>query len=283
MENVPVWLEPFVQPETLVALGKSIFAAVATLVIGWMVAGRVARITLAALQRSKVDVALARFLGNIARYVVLVATLVATAEAVGIHTTSVLAILASAGLAVGLALQGSLSNFASGVMILLFHPFRLDDWVTVCGLTGRVIDIGLFSTVLMRTDGTKIVVPNSAITGGVIENHTELDKRRATVDVGVEYGCDLDEARAALGRACERVDGVLPNDDGGKAYTVYFASFGGSSLDFQIHVWSTAADFLDVQERVRVEVYKELAASGIGIPFPQLDLHVDPAVIARAR
>ncbi|MEM6929609.1 MAG: mechanosensitive ion channel family protein, partial [Myxococcota bacterium] len=206
----------------------------------------------------------------------------AAAEAAGIQTTSFVAILASAGLAVGLALQGSLSNFASGVMILLFRPFRIGDWITIAGLTGEVKDIGLFATVLMRPDGTKVVVPNSSITGDVIENHTELDKRRATVDIGVEYGVDLDEARAALTRAVERAEGVLVDAEGNKEYVVYFASFGGSSLDFQVHAWCKAGDFLAVQERVRVEIYRELGEANIGIPFPQLDLHVDPAVIAKA-
>lgn len=282
MENLPAWLQPYVQPDTLVSLGQSLLVAIITLAIGWMLAGWVANLARAALERAKVDVALARFLSNIARYIVLIATVTATAEAVGIETTSVLAILASAGLAVGLALQGSLSNFASGVMILLFRPFRIDDWITIGGLTGRVSDIGLFATVLMRPDGTKVVVPNGSITGDTIENHTELNKRRATVDIGVEYGVDLDEARAALTRAAERVDDILPNDEGKKDFVVYFASFGASSLDFNVHAWCEAANFLSVQEDLRVEIYRELAKAGIGIPFPQLDLHVDAGVIAQA-
>ncbi|MEO0599922.1 MAG: mechanosensitive ion channel domain-containing protein [Myxococcota bacterium] len=282
MENLPEGLQPYLQPETLVAFGQSLVVALVTLAIGWLLAGWVASITRQALERAKVDVALTRFLGNIARYVVIIATVTATAEAVGIQTTSVLAILASAGLAVGLALQGSLANFASGVMILLFRPFRIGDWITIGGLTGQVADIGLFATVLMRPDGTKVVVPNGSITGDVIENHTELNKRRATVDIGVEYGVDLDDARAALARATERVSAILPNNEGGKDFAVYFASFGASSLDFKVHAWCEAGDFLAVQEEIRIEIYRELGKSGIGIPFPQLDLHVDSAVLAQA-
>ncbi|MEM6931763.1 MAG: hypothetical protein AAF602_32830 [Myxococcota bacterium] len=100
--------------------------------------------------------------------------------------------------------------------------------------------------------------------------------------MGVEYGVDLDDARSALARATERVTAILPNNEGGKDFVVYFAAFGASSLDFQVHAWCEAGDFLAVQEEIRVEIYRELGRAGIGIPFPQLDLHVDPAVLARA-
>ena len=281
MDSLPAWLQPYLQPETITAYAQSLLLALVTIAVGYIAAGWVARLTLSALKRANVDIAIARFLGNIARYVVLVATAIATAEAVGIETTSLLAIMASAGLAVGLALQGNLANFASGVMILLFRPFRIDDWVTAQGLTGQVQDIGLFATAMMRPDGTKVIVPNSALTGSIIENHTELNKRRATVDIGVEYGCDIDEARAALTRAASKVADILPNDDGDKDFVVYFASFGASSLDFQIHAWCEAANWLSVQEELRVEVYKELDRARIGIPFPQLDLHLDQALEAK--
>ncbi|MEO0602870.1 MAG: mechanosensitive ion channel family protein, partial [Myxococcota bacterium] len=124
MENLPEWLQPYLEPEALTAFGQSVLVAIITLVVGWILAGWVAQLTRAALERAKIDVALTRFLANIARYIVIIATITAAAEAAGIQTTSFVAILASAGLAVGLALQGSLSNFASGVMILLFRPFR---------------------------------------------------------------------------------------------------------------------------------------------------------------
>ena len=279
MDFIPESLQPYLTPETLTTMTQSLLAAIATIVAGWLVAGWLANLTRQGLERAKFDIALSRFLSSIVRYVVLIASVIASAEAVGFQTTSLVAVLASAGLAVGLALQGSLANFASGVMILIFRPFRIEDWITVAGLTGQVKDIGLFATVLLRLDGTKVVVPNGAITGGVIENHTELNKRRATVDIGVEYGCDLDEARSALVRAAEKVDCILAKEDGdGKDYAVYFASFGGSSLDFQVHAWCEAGDFLKVQEELRTHIYKELESANIGIPFPQMDVHFDSGV-----
>ena len=281
--TIPEWLQPYLTPETMTDMAQNLLAALATLIIGWMVAGWLSNLTKGGLERAKFDQALASFLSNIVRYALLVAVVVAAADAVGIETTSVLAVFASAGLAVGLALQGSLSNFAAGVMILFFRPIRLGDVVTVGGITGEVKEIGLFATVLMKLDGTKVVVPNGGVTGGVIENHTELNKRRATVDIGVEYGCDLEKARAALTRAAEKVDCILPNSEGKKDFAVYFASFGGSSLDFKVHAWCEAADFLKVQEEIRTNIYHELDEANIGIPFPQVDVHFDSNVNVAAK
>lgn len=283
MENLPQWLQPYLSAEVLAPMAQGLLAAIVTVVLGYLIAGWLANLTRSALERAKVDQALARFLGNIVRYVVVIAAFVAAAQAVGIEVTSVMAILASAGLAVGLALQGSLSNFAAGVMILLFRPFRIGDWVTLDGLTGEVRDIGLFATIVMRPDGTKVVVPNSSITDSVIENHTELNKRRATVDIGVEYGADLDQVRAALTRAAEKAPDILTNDEGKKDFAVYFANFGGSSLDFKVHAWCEAANFLGVQEQIRTHIYHELNEAGIGIPFPQVDVHFDqPMALSQA-
>lgn len=273
---LPEWLQPYLTPDRLTSLATASVTALATLFVGWLLARWIGNLARKALDRAGTAAALSVFLSNIVRYLVVVATFLAAAEAVGFQTTSLMAIFASAGLAIGLALQGSLSNFAAGVMILFFRPFGMHDWITVGGMTAKVIDIGLFSTSMMKNDGTKVVVPNGSITSGVVENHTELNKRRGTVHIGVEYGCDLEAARRALCKAVESVEGVLPNKAGKPDYAVYFAAFGGSSLDFQVHVWMTADDFLPVQERVRYAIYRELAAAGIGIPFPQLDVHFDP-------
>lgn len=284
MEYLPEALRPYLTPETLTTMAQGLITGIVTIVIGWILASWLSGLARKALIRMKVDQALSRFLGNIVRYIIIISAVIAAADAMGIETTSLLAVMASAGLAVGLALQGSLSNFASGVMILLFRPFRIGDVVTFGGLTGEVRDIGLFATILMKRDGTKAVVPNSEVTGSVIENHTELNKRRATVDVGVEYGADLEAVRAALVRAAEACTTILDQDgDGGKDYGVYFASFGSSSLDFKVHAWCEAADFLTVQEELRTHIYAELNAAKIGIPFPQVDVHFDnPVALSQA-
>jgi small conductance mechanosensitive channel len=247
--------------------------AIATIVLGYIVAGWAQGLANSGLERAKVDVALARFIGQIVRYTIIFATFIAAAEAVGFETTSLMAIFASAGLAVGLALQGSLSNFAAGVMILFFRPFTIGDVITGGGLTGQVAEIGLFATIMMKPDGTKVIVPNGGLTGGTIENHTELGGRRGTVDIGVDYSVNLDDVYAALNKAAESVPEIVRAE--GKGHAVYFASFGGSSLDFVVHAWATPADYLTMLEKLRVAIYNELNAAGIGIPFPQLDVHLD--------
>lgn len=269
----PEW-QKYLSPDTLTTWGVAAAKALIVFVIGWIVAGWMKRLTQGALERAKVDVALAGFLSNIVRYTVIFATIIAAAGALGINTTSLTAIFASAGLAVGLALQGSLSNFASGVMILFFRPFTIGDVITVNGTTAKVAEIGLFATIMMQPDGTKVIVPNGGVTGSTILNHTELNKRRASVGIGVDYGVDLDEVRAALTRAANNVPEILDGPDG-KEFAVAFVEFGGSSLDWKVHCYSTAENFLAMQEKLRVNIYNELNAAGIGIPFPQLDVHFD--------
>lgn len=267
-------LSTYISPETLTSWGVAGLKTAAILIIGFMVAGWARKIAVTALEKSKVDVALSRFLGAIVRYTVIFATLIAAAGAVGIETTSLTAIFASAGLAVGLALQGSLGNFASGVMILFFRPFTIGDVITCSGSTGKVIEIGLFASELMLLDGTKVIVPNSAVTGGSISNHTTLNKRRSTVAVGVDYGTDLQAAKDALTRAAQAVPQILKDGDD-PGFAVVFVNFGDSSLDWVIHAWSTVENFLVVQEALRWNIYKELNAANIGIPFPQVDVHMD--------
>lgn len=276
---LPEWLQPYLTPEQLTSLGTSALTALITFIVGWMIAGWVGGFATSALKRANIDEALARFLGSMVRYTFIFATLIATAEAVGIETTSLMAIFASAGLAVGLALQGSLSNFAAGVMILFFRPFTIGDVITAGGVTAQVKEIGLFATELMMLDGTKAIVPNGGLTGGTISNHTVLNKRRASVAIGVDYGADLAQVRAALTRAAEAVPQILPGEDGKKQFAVYFADFGASSLDWYVHCWSTAADFLAMQEALRTNIYNELNREGIGIPFPQLDVHFDAGAL----
>lgn len=269
-EELATWIDPKQITEWAVMLGKAILI----LIVGWMIARWASGLVERSLTRSKVDLALARFLGAIARYTLIFATLIAAAGALAIETTSLTAIFASAGLAVGLALQGSLANFAAGVMILFFRPFTIGDVITVSGTTGKVTEIGLFATVMMLPDATKVIVPNGQATGSVIHNHTVMAKRRVSIDIGVDYGSDLAQVRAALCRAAESVPELLKDGDD-PGYAVYFQAFGGSSLDWKVHVWSSLDDFLLVQEKAREAIYRELDAAGIGIPFPQLDVHLD--------
>lgn len=241
--------------------------AVVVLVIGWMVAKWAQRLTVRS--ASKLDVAVANFLGNMARYAVIAASVIAALESVGVETTSFVAILGAAGLAVGLALQGSLSNFAAGVMILIFRPFQLKDFVEAAGKTGTITDIGLFATTMLTPGNETVIIPNSSITGGVITNYTRQGTRRGSVDVGVAYGEDLRVVEAACRKAAASVSTVLTEPAVGFA----FVEMAASSLNFKLHVWSKAEDHLPTMHAVRSAVYNELNAQGIEIPFNQIVVH----------
>lgn len=246
--------------------------AIAVLTIGWIASRWAERLLLRSFQRGRIELAVARFLSSIGRYAVLAAAVIAALGAAGVETTSLVAMLASAGLAVGLALQGSLSNFASGVMIVFLRPFSLNDVITAGGHTGRVDDIGLFSTALLLPDNARVIIPNSALTNSVIVNLTAMGTRRVEIDVGVAYGSDVAKAQAALLRAAASTPAVLPDP----AAEVFFFGLGASSLDFKLRAWCNAPDFGAVTNGLREAVYRELAADGIEIPFPQVVVHGMP-------
>ena len=256
----------------------SVLYAVALLAAGWF-GGRWLRGALLRLLRARrMDEALARFTGTILQYTILSIAIMAALGKLGVDTTSLLAVFASAGLAIGLALQGSLSNLASGIMILFFRPFNLGDVITSGGLTGRVDDIGLFSTRLVTPDNQTIVLPNAAVTSSSLVNLTRQGTRRATVAVGVAYGSDVDAVQQILLDAVQGLPTVLAEP----APVVLFTNLGASSLDFSVNVWAQAEDWLMAQHHVRVAIYKALNAADIEIPFQQVVIHQAPVPPAAA-
>jgi small conductance mechanosensitive channel len=256
------------------ALGTGLLVAVITLVIAWMVSKWAANLVRKLGGARSMDVALTGFLAQIAQYTVLAAGVISALGAAGIETTSVLAIFGSAGLAVGLAMQGSLSNFASGVMILFFKPFTVGDVITVAGETGGVTDIGMFATTLVNPSNHKIIIGNSAIIGGNITNYTTLGRRRTTVNFGVAYGSDIDRVLAVALKAANSCPAVITDPAPPAAA---FVDLAASSLNFACHSWSKTEDFLACQHQVRTAIYNALNAEGIEIPFDQVVVHQAPA------
>lgn len=246
-----------------IEIGGNVLIALVTLIIGWMVAGKLQKVLINQMTERKIDVAVSRFVGNIVRYMVVAATIIAALGRLGVETTSVIAILGSAGLAVGLALQGSLANFASGVLILFFRPFELGHVVTAAGHTGKVEDIGLFATTLGTPDHETIIIPNSAITGGSIVNLARKGIRRVGIDVGVAYGTDVAKVTKVLEQVAFEAPLVL--DD--PAPAVVFVSMGASSINFKVFVHVKWQDFVAVQGDVRTRCYNALAENDIEIPF----------------
>lgn len=252
----------------------TVMVAILTMIAGWVIGKIVKTALLGILRKRNIgSEALARFLSDMARYVILAVAVIAAIEKMGVQTTSVLTLLASAGLAVGLALQGSLSHFASGVMILIFRPFDLGDVVTAGGSTGAVTDIGLFATTLVTPDQEKIIVPNGQIAGGTITNITALGVRRGVVDVGVAYGTDVDRVVGILTKATEAIPAVM--DD--KGVGVAFVNMGASSIDFKVLYFTKGEDYIPTLHAVRKACYDALNAEGIDIPFDQVVMHQAPA------
>ena len=224
------------------------------------------------LEKAKVDQSLTLFLSSLARYTVMAAAIIATLEQIGIKTTGLVAVFASAGLAVGLALQGSLSNFAAGTMILGFRPFRVGDIISAGGSSGKVEQIGILTTQLLTLQNEVIIVPNSSITGGAIENYTAKSFRRVSTDIGVAYGEDLDQCEEILRKAASRTKNRVESQDP----DVFLSGFGASSVDFNVRVFAEPQNYWAVMHDLRKQVYKALNEEGIEIPFNQLVIHKAP-------
>jgi small conductance mechanosensitive channel len=243
--------------------------ALAIFVAGWIVSKWVYALCLRAARRGGMDEALARFLSSMAQYAVLAFAVIAALSKVGVQTTSLVALLGAAGLAIGLALQGNLGHFASGVMLLLFRPFTLEDKVRVAGERGQVSNIGLFASTLTTPSNEEIIVPNGAITSDVIVNYTSQRQLRGAIAVGIAYGSDVERAIGVMVEACKGVDAVLEDP----APSVNFNGFGASSLDFEVRPWARAEDYLGMLHDVRVALYDALNAAEIEIPFDQIVVH----------
>jgi small conductance mechanosensitive channel len=221
----------------------------------------------------KVDPTLGKFFGKVVFWVVMIGGLLGVLGKFGVSVASFAAVIAAAGFAIGLAFQGTLSNFAAGIMLLVFRPFKVGDAVNAAGITAKVAEIDLFFTIFDTFDNRRIIVPNADVSSGTIENITFHPVRRAEVKVGVSYDCNLDEAREALNKAAESVEGVQRGE--GQGHQVMVMEFGGSSIDWVVRAWFTKDDFWVDREKLIHAIKRELDAAGIGIPFPQMDVHLD--------
>jgi small conductance mechanosensitive channel len=220
------------------------------------------------------DPTLATFFSSLARYTVLLLGGLAVMGVFGISVASFAAILAALGFAVGLALQGTLSHFAAGVMLLLFRPFAVGDKVSAAGVSGKVVEVGLFTTLFDTPDNRRIIVPNGAIFGSTIENDSHHDTRRVDVSVGTAYDADLSTTREVLNDVAAAVEGGLSDP----APQVYLAELGASSIDWSVRVWAPTSDYWTVRERLTNQMKEALDARNIGIPYPQMDVHLDQLV-----
>ncbi|MBY6056039.1 mechanosensitive ion channel family protein [Leisingera daeponensis] len=246
------------------ALG-SVVAAVLILLAGFIVAGWVKRRIVALGEaNAKLDPTLFHFLGNLARYVVLAFAVLFVLNTFGVKTTSIVAAIGAAGLAIGLAMQGALSNVAAGVMLILFRPFKLGDFIEVDGEMGTVKDINLNNTVIASLSNLKVIIPNSEVWGNTITNYSSFDTRRAEWTFGVGYGADLSVAERVIR---ETIMGDSRSHSDPEPF-IQVNALNSSSVDFLVRVWVDAADYFQYQADMKRKVKEALDAAGVDIPFP---------------
>ena len=267
-------IEQFLNEQTLaiaVNFALRVVGALVVLFVGWMFAGWVRRLVEKRLTANEFDLTLTKFFANLARYVILVLVILSCLRVFGVDTTSFAAVLAAAGFAIGLALQGTLANFSAGVMLLAFRPFKVGDAVTVAGQTGIVDAIELFTTKLDTFDNRRFVIPNAEVFGAVIENISFHETRRVDVSVGTDYSADLDQTRTILESTANAIEKRLPDQD----IAVVLQELGDSAIGWQVRVWVKSEDYWDVFQQLTRDIKVNLDAAGVGIPFPQMDVHLD--------
>jgi len=218
----------------------------------------------------KVDKTLVSFASNLASMVLMLIVFIAAISALGIQTTSFIAILGAAGLAIGLALQGSLSNFASGVLIVLFRPYKVGDWIQAAGISGSVEEVQILTTVLKTGDNKKIIVPNGQVMDSIITNYSANERRRVDMVVGVSYEDDLDKVRSTLEDLIAAEDRILDEP----ACTIAVSELADSSVNFVVRPWVATDDYWGVKFDLTEAIKKRFDNDGISCPFPQQDGHL---------
>ena len=244
--------------------------AIAIFYVGKMVISLVVRGLRKVMRRQEVDQTLETFVCNLVRVVLLVVVIIAAIGQLGIETTSFIAIFGAAGLAVGLALQGSLSNFAAGVLIVLFRPYRVGDFVEAAGISGVVEQVQILTTVLKTGDNKQIIVPNGQIMDSIITNYSANDTRRVDMVVGVSYDDDLDKVRATIQELVNAEERILDEP----ACTIAVSALADSSVNFVVRPWVKTSDYWGVMFDLTEAIKKRFDKEGISFPFPQQDVHL---------
>jgi small conductance mechanosensitive channel len=256
--------------DLIATFGMKIVAAIAILVIGRWVAKGLTRLTRRAMEKAKVDMMLAKFIGNLVYIALLSFVVLAAINQLGVQTTSFIAVIGAAGLAVGLALQGSLANLAAGVLIILFRPYKVGDYIEGGGVAGTVEEVQIFTTLLKTPDNKTIIVPNGQIMGGTITNYSARAERRIDLVVGVGYDVDLDKTRQVLTDLLSADQRILEEP----APLIGVLELADSSVNFVVRPWVKTADYWSVYFDLNERIKKRFDAEGITIPFPQRDVHV---------
>ena len=252
------------------SIGISLLMALAILIVGRQLVKLILRLITVALEKSKVEDTVRIFVTNLLNTLLMILVFIAAINQLGIETTSIIAVLGAAGLAIGLALQGSLSNFAAGILIVIYRPYKVGDYIEAGNHAGTVKDIQIFSTVLKTPDNKIVVVPNGSIMNGSIVNYSDQDTRRIDLIVSCGYEDDIDKVRSVLEDILEKEKRVLKDPKPQIAVT----ELADSSVNFIFRPWVKRTDYLPVYYSLLEEVKKRFDKEGISIPYPQSDVHI---------
>ncbi|WP_372741727.1 mechanosensitive ion channel family protein [Neptunomonas sp.] len=271
-------MEKFLDPDMLINIqneyilpwGINILTAVAVFIAGRVVVGLVMRLVKKLLQKSKMDNMLINFISSILSSLLLLFVIVASLDQLGVNTSSLIAIVGAAGLAIGLSLQDSLKNFAAGVLLVVFRPFKEGHFIEAAGVSGVVESISIFSTVMRTGDNREVIVPNGPIYSGVITNYSKRDTRRVDMVFGIGYDADLLQAKKLLAEILSEDERILPEP----ASVIAVAALADSSVNFNVRPWVKTADYWAVLWDTNEKVKLRFDAAGISIPFPQMDVHL---------
>lgn len=266
MNNIDIQqlIETYVLP-----WGINIVMALAIFIIGKFVVGILVNLAKKLMTKAKVDNILVNFIGSIISTVLLLFVVVAALDQLGVDTTSMIALIGAAGLAIGLALQGTLQNLASGVMLIIFRPFKDGDFIEAAGVAGVVEEIGIFSITMRTGDNREIIVPNGEVYGGTITNNSKRDTRRVDMVFGIGYDDDLLQAKEIIKRILAEDERVLADP----APTVAVGELGDSSVNFNVRPWCKTSDYWGVYGDTHEKIKLTFDAEGISIPYPQMDIH----------
>jgi small conductance mechanosensitive channel len=256
--------------ELLSSFGISLFIALCILVIGRQVIKIVIKVISSALERSNTEDTVRIFVTNLLNTLLMIVVFIAAINQLGIETTSIIAVLGAAGLAIGLALQGSLANFAAGILIVIYRPYKVGDYIQADNHLGTVNDIQIFSTVLRTPDNKLVVVPNGSIMNGSIVNFSNQDTRRIDMVIGCSYEDDIDKVKAVLTDIVAKDDRVLSDPK----TRIAVSELADSSVNFIVRPWVKNPDYLDVMYSLTEEIKKRFDEEGISIPYPQSDVHI---------
>jgi small conductance mechanosensitive channel len=251
--------------------GINIAFALVIFLVGKYIVGIITRLVKKIMVKAKVDVILVNFIGSIIKSVLLLFVVIAALDRLGVDTTSLIALIGAAGLAIGLALQGSLQNLASGVMLIIFRPFTAGDFIEAGGASGVVEEIGIFTTQMRTGDNKEIIIPNGSIFGGIITNYSKRATRRVDMVFGIGYNDDIRKAKEIIASVIAADERIL--DD--PAPLIAIGELGSSSVNFNVRPWVKSGDYWSVYFDLNEKIKLSFDENGISIPFPQMDIHMD--------